>query len=388
MKILGISNFYPPHHEGGYEISVAQTLEHQKARGHQVRVLCGNRESTSDAFDADGISRSLRYLDYEKGNALAKHRVERFNYALTQKTIRDFGPDLVYLGSQKALSLAPSLAVQDLKVPHIFDIGDIWLRSFQGSGLKSRIFRKAKALLPFTVGGVVVPEPAIVPSIWLKDRLFFDYGVSDVHVVPRGVSLPSLSEKTLSLPPAWLLAGRIEPRKGLHLVIEALRELRISEPGFPFKLDIYGPEDPVYAEKCRRMIREYGLKDSFCFLGRKGSMQEIWADYDLLLMPTLAEEAFGRVIIEAMACGLPVLATGAWGPAEIITPDQDGWLFDPHKEGDLAAKIRQIHSLPASRLREFSSAARHTVESRYEISLVQNQIDFILDNLMKKHNKG
>ncbi|MEF3694958.1 MAG: glycosyltransferase, partial [Candidatus Cloacimonadota bacterium] len=89
-----------------------------------------------------------------------------------------------------------------------------------------------------------------------------------------------------------------------------------------------------------------------------------------------------------MASGLPVLATGKWGPTEIITNDQDGWLFDPGKPGDLAAHIHRIQQLPASRLLELGSAARATVESRYEISLVQNQIDIILDKLMKKKNKG
>lgn len=388
MRILGISNYYPPHHEGGYEISVAQTLEHQRARGHQVRVLCGDRGGSGEGFDQSGISRSLHYLNYSSGSSLDKHRVERYNYALTQKSIRDFAPDLVYIGSQKALSLAPALAVQDLKVPHIFDIGDIWLKSYLGSGLKSRFYRKIKATLPFTVGGKVVPQPAIVPSVWLKDRLWFDYKVEDVHVVPRGVALAPFRDKEPSSPPAWLFAGRIEPRKGLHLVIEALREIRRTEPEFAFKLDIYGSEDPAYTQDCRRMICEFHLEDCFSFQGRRADMQDVWPQYDVLLMPTLAEEAFGRVIIEAMANGLPVLATGSWGPAEIISDKQDGWLFEPHKEGDLASLLQAITQLPASRLKELGTAARSTVESRYEIALVQKQIDYILDKLMNKNNKG
>ncbi|MEF3695246.1 MAG: glycosyltransferase family 4 protein, partial [Candidatus Cloacimonadota bacterium] len=300
MRILGISNFYPPHHEGGYEISVAQSLEHQKARGHQVRILCGNRGQTAAGFDSEGICRDLHYIDYLSGSFLDKHRVERHNYALTCRTIRDFAPDLVYIGSQKALSIAPCLAVQDLRVPHIFDIGDIWLKNYLSTGLKTRLFQAVKTMLPFTVGGKIIPEPAIVPSTWLQERLRFEYGVSDVHVVPRGVPLPPHRQHQPGNPPRWLFAGRIEPRKGLHLVIEALRDIRKTEPDFAFRLDIYGSEDPAYTQTCRRLISQYHLEDCFSFKGRKTDMQDIWADYDLLLMPTLAEEVFGRVIIEAM----------------------------------------------------------------------------------------
>lgn len=392
MKILCLSNFYPPYHEGGYEISVAQSIDFLSRSGFDTCVLCGDRGTESapeSKFRAESgaINRLLHYIDYHNASFSNKHQVELYNYRCTLQAIRDWHPDLIYIGNMKAVSIAPVLAAQKSGLPHVFDLGDIWLKTYLRPDLKSRCFRLLKALLPFTVGGKISLDPVIVPSQWMKTRLEQEYRSREVYVVPRGVELPSKYKQEETRPSKYIFSGRIEPLKGLHLLIQAWGKILQHNPSLDFHLDVYGDEDPVYIKECHSEIARLGLSGHIEFKGRVRSMQDIWQQYDVLLMPTLAEEAFGRVIIEAMANGLPVLATNAWGPAEIIRDGQSGWLFDPHEPDSLVQKLLLIGRMEPADFAARCLAARQLVETEYEISLVQNQTKNILENLYMKAQK-
>jgi glycosyltransferase involved in cell wall biosynthesis len=77
---------------------------------------------------------------------------------------------------------------------------------------------------------------------------------------------------------------------------------------------------------------------------------------DLLVLPSVAE-AFGLALIEAMACGLPVIACAAHGPAEIVRDGQSGWLVPPDDEPALAAALLAAASNPHERQRRGHQAA-------------------------------
>jgi glycosyltransferase involved in cell wall biosynthesis len=387
MKILCISNYYPPFFEGGYEISVAETMSYLSTREHRIFVLCGNRGAEDQradilSFSQDPIQRKLRYINYREASFWNKHMVEKHNHRLTLKACALLKPDLVYFGNQKAISISPTLAVQKLKLPRVFDIGDDWLKTYLGNGFTARLFRMLKRLIPFTIGGDVKLDPVIVPSRWMADELKAKYHCSVLHIIPRGIALPKPNARKLSHPLRFIFAGRIEPNKGLDLVIEAANLLKTDHGDF--SVDIYGAEDPAYTDAMRDLIARYSLVEHFNFMGHSHDLPSVLPNYDVFLMPTMARETFGRVIIEAMAAGLIVIATNAYGPAEIVDHQTDSLLFQRGSAPALADAIRSLMESDLEVLEQMRVQARHKVKAHYELSLVKKRVENILESMNHK----
>lgn len=143
-----------------------------------------------------------------------------------------------------------------------------------------------------------------------------------------------------------LFVGGLSPEKNIPLLLEALAELRTrGENGFA--LDIVG--DGNYRREYEALTIRLKLTDIVTFHGLKAKHEvaEFMRQCDFLVLPSKAE-TFGCVLVEAMACGKPVLATDQGGPSEIITP-QTGTLVNVANIDTLAEAIASM----ASRLHTF-----------------------------------
>ncbi len=387
MKILFISNLYPPHFEGGYEISVMETANYLNNKGHEIYVLTGikgveNNPATHLVLEPNKPCRILKYIDYLHGGYLDKHRVEKFNFKIVQLALSQLHPDIVYFGNMKAISIAPVIAVQNSNVKHVFDMGDLWPNTYFNHSWTNRINRKLKRLLPFTIGGTIDLNPVIVLSAWMQKEVMEQFGSKQVFIVPRGISIPPDKPKKLSRPLRYVFLGRIEPMKGLDICIRAFIEITRDNPDFEFTFDIIGTEDITYANLCRDLIETNRLTNQIKFIGKTNNALDALQNYDVMLMPTLAREAFGRVIIEAMACKCIVAASDAYGPSDIITDGVNGFLFNPGSVSALLLIIRILNSLSDKEMKQIGTNARATVCSKYEISLVKERIEDILVNIV------
>ncbi|HIK46155.1 MAG TPA: glycosyltransferase family 4 protein [Leptolyngbyaceae cyanobacterium M65_K2018_010] len=134
---------------------------------------------------------------------------------------------------------------------------------------------------------------------------------------------------------AWV--GRISPEKGLEDALEAAAIAQVP-------LRIFGKlENPEYWQ---RICRQYPQAEDYYlgFLPTHELQQHLGLCRALLMTPRWVE-AFGNVAIEALACGVPVIAYNRGGPAEIVQPGQTGWLVAPDDVGALAAAIQAIDQL-------------------------------------------
>jgi glycosyltransferase involved in cell wall biosynthesis len=123
-----------------------------------------------------------------------------------------------------------------------------------------------------------------------------------------------------------------DPRKGYSQLLEALRILAESEHGEKLVVAVFGdtkPED----------IPDIGIDVRFLgFVEDDHRLADLYSCADVAVVPSL-EEAFGKTVIEAMACGTPVVAFDHGGPRDIITHRVDGYLARPFQSEDLAAGI-------------------------------------------------
>lgn len=134
-----------------------------------------------------------------------------------------------------------------------------------------------------------------------------------------------------------------EPTKGLPILIEAMALLKKSYPNRSFCLWIVGdgPAKSALQQLCGRL----GLNHDVVFMGERHDVMQILHRFNLYVQPSLSE-GFGIAIAEAMAAGLPVVASAVGGIPEVVLHGQTGWLVPPGNPAALADSIAQCTAHP------------------------------------------
>jgi glycosyltransferase involved in cell wall biosynthesis len=109
-------------------------------------------------------------------------------------------------------------------------------------------------------------------------------------------------------------------------------------------------DNAAYIERLRELIGEAGLSEHVSWLGEREDVPELMRALDVLLLPS-TEEPFGRVVVEAMAMEVPVLATNVGGPAEVVRDGEDGRLLPPREPAAWAAALAQLAASVETRAR-------------------------------------
>jgi glycosyltransferase involved in cell wall biosynthesis len=169
----------------------------------------------------------------------------------------------------------------------------------------------------------------------------------------------------LGLDPQALVVGavgRLAPEKGLSFLIEALAALRRAR-NLPLALVLVGdgPERPIL----ERQVERLRLSDQIRFLGFQRQLETIYPAFDVLAMPSL-EEASPMALLEAMACGCPVVASAVGGVPEILAQGRCGLLVEPAAPPALARSLAQLAANPALRHR-LATEARARILAAYDL---------------------
>lgn len=379
MKILVLSNYFPPHYIGGYELACFDTVEYLKSVGHDVFVLTGDYEESSSKFQR--VYRKLKYIDYEDASYLNKQEVEEFNYETTKSVISLVKPDLVYIWSLRLVSLSPLWAVEKSKNKKVFELGDFWMKGFLSNNFLTKLKRKTKEFLPFFKAMKVEINPVITVSKWMEKEMKELYGSKEVFHIPNGtVVTKEKSEKEQKLM-KYLFCGRIDYSKGLDLAIKALSNLKDRNIN-DFNFNIYGDGDKDYILKCKKMVELLGLQNNIFFHGKKDDLSVAYKKSHVLLMPTRMREPFGLVLIEAMNHGVVSIATNDYGPTEIIDNEKNGLLFAPLCVDDLTKKILLLHN-NWTLLEQYRENGYKKVQNKFDINIVKKEVESVLLNIAR-----
>lgn len=179
-----------------------------------------------------------------------------------------------------------------------------------------------------------------------RDCLNAGYDSDRVSVVHNGV--PAICYDRSSTPRAggrWVLGmvALMRPRKGLEVAIDALAQLRRS--GYDVVLRCIGPfETDEYRREIDQRIERAELTGAVEMVGFQSDIPLALSQLDAMLLPSLYGEGLPMVVLEAMAAGLPVVATSVEGTPEAIRDGVDGLLAEPASAASLAAKIEQLLS--------------------------------------------
>lgn len=232
----------------------------------------------------------------------------------------------------------------------------------------------------------------ICPSNVIARHMIEDFSIPHerVRLIPRSVDL----ERFQFIDPVKKrteefnvgIIGRFTPIKGHLYFIKAMAKLYRSVP--KLKIWIVG-DAPLskqnYKEQIQVLIRRLGLWHCTQFLGTQRNIPEIMTNLDLLVLPTITQEAFGRVIIEAQASGVPVIAAKVGGIVDIIEDNNTGLLVPPGDDlsiAQAALKIFKDKNLAGN----LAQAAFKNVQKKYNVELMIKSTFSVYEESLKNKN--
>ncbi len=187
----------------------------------------------------------------------------------------------------------------------------------------------------------------------------------------RPVRTPAAIRGDLGVPadaPCVGLAGNIQEWKGQHVLVEAMAEVVRTHPG-THALIIGGVHraGEAYATALRQRTAELGLERCIHFTGFRDDIVDVMNALDVVVHASIRPEPFGRVILEGMLLGKPVVATAAGGVLELIAPERTGFLVPPGDAGALAATLATLLARPAEG-RRIGEQARAWARQQFSLS--------------------
>jgi glycosyltransferase involved in cell wall biosynthesis len=236
--------------------------------------------------------------------------------------------------------------------------------------LRNRILRQASGFIAISSQ---ITDEYLANGVQPASRVYSIPNSVDTDIF-RPVSLETkyaLREK-LDLPKDKLLViftGRLVSYKGLPLLLEVWKQIGREHPQADLILVGGGSMDMYNAEtQLKEYVAANQLDDRVFFSGEVKNVHEYLQACDLFIFPT-QKEAFGISVIEAMACGLPVIATQVGGLKDILVHGQNGWIIQPNHKEDLYQALNRLISD-----KEFASSlgksALRTARSCYSVEMV------------------
>lgn len=372
--ILVVTNMYPPHHYGGYELSCRDFCRRMVARGHRVTVLTSQVRvagvTEPDGGDGVGVRRELDLYwdDHRLVTPSLRRRValERDNQRRVADVVAAALPDVVSVWAMGGMSTGLLSALVDLGRPLLYAVCDEWLdyavrmdawmRLFVGRPRLGALARRITGLptsLPdvgrsgtFCFVSAAVRAQAEQASPWTFPDATIVYSGIDLTDFPIAGAAAVEERRTRPWSRRLLYVGRLDPRKGVHTAIEAVGLLDGAT------LDVLGEGDEAYARELRSLAARLGVADRVSF--GAAPRHELRARYDaadVVVFPSTWAEPFGLVPLEAMATGAPVVATGLGGSGEFLADDVNCVRFRAGDARSLADAVLAVEADPPRRAR-------------------------------------
>ncbi|MDP6419618.1 MAG: glycosyltransferase family 4 protein [Candidatus Krumholzibacteria bacterium] len=354
MKIGMLSEFYYPQ-PGGISEHLRALSRQLRLRGHEVQILTSNIRGNVVERDP-GIRRLGRSLAVPYNGSLSRislgWRLSRhFDRLLEEEQF-----DLVHIHNPYMPTL-PLLALSRAKCPLV----GTFHSNFSMDPLIWLFQRPLRRLLARQKAGIAVSEAA---------RLAAEPLCPGEHpIIPNGVDFSFFEEIARqggdsfsgldSSKKKILFVGATVRRKGLPYLLKAFERLRQDRDDLELIVVGDGPD----RRRIQRKIPQQ-LRDDIHFVGfvPRGKLAEYYASADIFCAPSLGQESFGMVLLEAMAAGLPVVGFDIEGYRDVVSHERDGLLVPPRDELALAEALDRLLATPEECIR-FGRAGQLKAES-------------------------
>jgi glycosyltransferase involved in cell wall biosynthesis len=335
MKIAILVGLFPPKWLAGTEIATYNLADHLARGGHEVHVITSHDAGLPEFSEENGFS--VHRIAWPKIRFLG---IVTF-WAKVCLKIQTIKPDVFH--AQSLLCGIPAVvAKKSLKIPYVVwgQGSDIYLPDRFTRMTSKSILQNADAVL------------ALTEDMKQKMREICD---RDISVVPNGIDLERFKNSSGgekgSNAKTIIFVGRLHPVKGGQYLIEAMAIVHRAMPDV--KLVIVG--DGVERTRLEQLAKKLDLNSCIQFAGQvpQERIPQIMHQADVFALSSLSE-SFGIVNIEAMAAGLPIVATNVGGIPDIVEEGVNGYLVNAKNPEELADKI--LFLLQNDEMREEISA--------------------------------
>ncbi|MUL35704.1 glycosyltransferase [Gloeocapsopsis dulcis] len=175
--------------------------------------------------------------------------------------------------------------------------------------------------------------------------------------------------------------SRLSPWKGQHILIEALAQCPQNVTAIFVGDALFGEQD--YVQQLHQQVTALNLEKRVKFLGFCSDVIPLMTACDLVAHTSTAPEPFGRVIVEAMLCGRPVIAAQAGGAMELVETGKTGWLIPPGEPTQLASIIVSCLNQP-QKTATIARQGQLEANQRFDLKVIEQQLTQLLDQLQVK----
>lgn len=404
MKILVITNLYPPHEIGGYEIRCRDVCERLMSYGHEIRILTSDHHVTGRAkVEEPHVSRRLKIHGMYGNPWLPIHKLhaqEQLNHEMLIREIESTRPDAIHVWNMGGISKSLLHRLEQGSIPVIYDVSDHWIARSLNADVWLSWWNKPASTGPAFVRGLLtaigskatisrkVPTRAATElqfrhiyfcSAFMRDHTASKgWPVKHASIIHCGIATGQFDVKTDHSDFRKLLwVGRLSEDKDPLTAVRALAAAHRMGMTH-LTLDLFGHGDPEYVARVDEEIASANLQSS---INRKtasaAEMRQLYAKYDALLFTSDWGEPFALTPLEAMASGLPVITSLDGGQAE-LAKDGINSLVAAAKQPELYAKRIQELSQSQELRSSISKIALDEARTRFDIDIISRQIESFL----------
>jgi glycogen(starch) synthase len=428
MKILVLTNLYPPHHAGTFDNHCQTVTEALRLRGHEILILTSSHGLRTEQRDPE-IERRLQlngvYGHPAVTGVMELKPIEIHNNDVLRETLEQFKPNVVHVFSLYGLSKSLIFTLYQSKVPTVYDVFDHWLsanvredpwlrfwnspsipfltqssrKALEMSGERLRLDSTAPTRLmrgydrlPAVFGegkarGTVEPNSI---AGFRFDRIYFcsqtlkrlteqvGFCVQHAEVIYPCVTAAYIGDiKPAGTPLTKLLiVARLTEESGVMTALKALKIARAAR--LNLTLNIYGRGDSNYMAELRSFVVANQLPVEFLNVSNKNSdLAAVYKQHDVLLHTSEWAEPFPFTALEAMAAGLPVIGAQSGGTEELLRHGENALTYPSGDAVQLATRLQELLISPALRC-QMAEAAQSEVLSQFNDSIVIDRIENFL----------
>ena len=408
MRILILSNFYPPARPGGYTQWCHEVAERLAVRGHVIGVLTSRHElhkahrGERDVFRRLFLDANLHY--YRPLHFFSRWSIEfRENLAILERVVREFAPDLLFIWGMWAMNKSLAARAEQLLPGRVvYYLSDYWPAAvdmhtaYWQAPTKHRITRLPKRLLGGLAKSMLIrsslPSPKFERAMCVSARvrdLLSEAGLplQYARIVHGGTDVQRFASAQprdfRRRPLQMLYAGQLASHKGVHTAVEAVAALVNKCGQDHIRLTLVGSGHPDFVEHLHEQVKTYRIQEVVTFHGsaEKDQMPAIMQACEVLVFPSIYEEPLARITQEAMASGMLVVGTTTGGSREILMEGETGFTFAPGNSNELAEQLVRIVNAPELCAR-VARTGQQAVLDHFTLDRMVNEIDAYLAQAM------
>lgn len=355
LSVLLFAGRFEVRGSSAYTLRLAQNLGDYDV---SARVICSDARRVASSRRSELSIREYAHLNVPLWGRVVMGSV--------LKDASDDPPDLIHIQSRSVLAQGTWLS-RRLERPFVLTVHDT-------------LSPRERLRLDGTWGRRIIAVSQSVKSE-LLGRV--NLSADQIPVIHSGVEASADVDAPPVLDPGHVpvvgTAGPLEAVKGLPFFLGAAQQVLATHRDVEFLVSGAGPEEA----NLRRLVRELGIRDYVTFIPNLSDFSQSLSAMDIFCLPSL-KQGLGTIMLEAMALGKPVIATGVGGVYSVVHDNETGLVVPPGDSTRLAQRIVELLNDPV-RARALGEAGRRVVQEQFNVAdMVQCTADLYREVLAEK----